>query len=305
MYCYPVTVKHLSCHLAPCHRGRGLKASERERARQIIVEEYDLAARVWDRCFVPATTPARERLLELARLTPGESVLDIGTGTGAAALLAAQRVGEEGSVIGVDISGEMLEEARAKAARLSLGNVDFRRMDEVSLELPDRTFDAAISCFGASTEGLIEFLRVLKPGGRLCLCDGAGKSEESVIFDRVFAKYRVTDPSPELAARRRLEALMAEEALDFSNPSGAKRLIEAAGFRDVRVITETFENRIPSAQAALDYRLFWVSAEYAAMPQDVQNTFRRELLAAFRTLESPKGFGRAEVAFGLGRRAEE
>ncbi|MFQ5920085.1 MAG: class I SAM-dependent methyltransferase [Thermoplasmata archaeon] len=294
---------------------KGLEPSDGERARQLIAEEYDLAAGRWDRDFVPPTAPARERLLELARVTPGESVLDIGTGTGAAALLAAHRVGEEGTVVGIDISGGMLKEARAKATRLGLGNVEFRRTDATSLELPDKTFDAVISSFGVPTEGpsdndafLIEWLRVLKPGGRLCLCDYSGKSEEEVIFDQVFSKHRVTDPSPELATRRRLKALTAEAAkgvpsLDFSNPSGAKRLIEAAGFREVRVLTETFENLFPSAQAALDLELLFASAEYAAMSQEVQNTFRRELLEALRPFESPKGFGRADVAFALGKRA--
>lgn len=293
-----------------------MKPSDRERARQIITEEYDLAARVWDRVFVPPTTPARERLLELARLAPGESVLDIGTGTGAAALLAAERVGTEGKVMGIDLSDGMLKQARAKAVQRGLGNVEFRKMDAVSLEMPDGIFDAVISSLGtpqgASDDdaALIEWRRVLKPGGRLCLCEGSGTSDDEVVFEEVLEKYRVTDPSPELAAVRRLKALSAERAegvpsLDFSNPSGVKRLIEAAGFRDVRVINETFENFFPNAQAALDLNLLWIPAEYAAMPQDARRAFRREVLKSLRSLESPEGFGRADVAFALGVRPAE
>jgi ubiquinone/menaquinone biosynthesis C-methylase UbiE len=92
--------------------------------------------------------PVAEHLVALAKVEPGDRVLDIATGIGEPAGTAARRVGPEGSVVATDIAPGMLEIARERAAELSLDNIEFRETDAEELDLPDERFDAVLSRFG-------------------------------------------------------------------------------------------------------------------------------------------------------------
>ncbi|MCG8653000.1 MAG: class I SAM-dependent methyltransferase, partial [Pirellulales bacterium] len=87
------------------------------------------------------------RTVERLALAPGARVLDVGCGSGASAIPAAEKVGESGQVIGVDLAEELLELGRAKAARRGLENVEFRVGDMEKLEFPDGYFDAVVCVF--------------------------------------------------------------------------------------------------------------------------------------------------------------
>ena len=131
-------------------------------------------AETYERYMVPALfAPAAEHLLAVARLRPGERVLDVGTGTGIVARLAAPNVGPTGSVAGLDASPAMLSVARAMAAGEGL-SIEWQEGRAEALPYPDESFNLVLSQFALMfftdrAGALSEMWRVLIPGGRVAL----------------------------------------------------------------------------------------------------------------------------------------
>jgi len=139
--------------------------------RRIQRYGWNKAAAEYEQSWQAQLGPAQSMLLEMAALRAGQSVLDVACGTGLVTFAAAAAVGPGGRVVGVDLSEEMVERARAQAVRLGVAHVGFERMDAEALDLPAASFDAAVCALGLMyvpdpREALGEMARVLAPGGR-------------------------------------------------------------------------------------------------------------------------------------------
>jgi ubiquinone/menaquinone biosynthesis C-methylase UbiE len=129
-----------------------------------------------------------------AALVRGETVLDLGSGAGNDAFIARHEVGPEGQVIGVDMTTEMIAKARANAAKLGYGNVEFREGQIEQLPVDPGSVDIVISncvlnLVPDKGRAFSEMFRVLRPGGRFCVSDIVATGELPASVREVAALY--------------------------------------------------------------------------------------------------------------------
>src|SRR5258708_6440660 len=177
----PALHRHSSAGRAP--------VNEAKEAKGLMLNggwRYALHGWLLDTCwFRGQGRVLRRRAATLARLLPGEMVLDVGCGTGTLVLDVARRVGRAGRVAGIDPGSQQIARARAKATRRN-APIEFHIGVIEQLAFPDQTFDVVLSTLmmhhlpaPLKRQGLAEIARVLKPGGRLVIADFTHKKERA------------------------------------------------------------------------------------------------------------------------------
>jgi ubiquinone/menaquinone biosynthesis C-methylase UbiE len=175
-----------------------------------------------------------ERLVELAGVNEGDKVLDVASGKGASLFSSAEKVGQSGKVMGIDIAEGMVNETNLEIQRRGVKNADVRVMDAEKLEFENETFDHIHCGFGIFffpnyNVALSEFMRVLKNGGRLSFTTFLRKSDEKFMWlGELVKKYlpEIEDEHDE------------ENGPEFDTEEGLYQILNEAGFKNIRIISE-------------------------------------------------------------------
>ncbi len=184
----------------------------------------------WDRFFDEQMAFLNHRLVADARLHPGLRALDLGSGTGYPALLAAQTVGPSGSVVGIDLAEHMLAVAERKAKRLGLTNIRFRTGDVTTLTFEADSFNAVTSRFCLMflpelPRAAAEIARVLKPGGWIATAVWSVPEKNPSIrlaMDAIRQAVELPPPDP-----------TAPGIFHVAQPGDLAGMLQEAGFIDV------------------------------------------------------------------------
>jgi ubiquinone/menaquinone biosynthesis C-methylase UbiE len=205
-------VPHSRNHIHQSH-------SHGEKTRGLLLDRgwrYDLEVWFFDTFVVRGEIDRlRHRVLDQADLSAGDSLLDVGCGTGTLTIQAARRLGGAGRVIGIDPAPRQIARARSKARRASVA-AEFQPGVIEHLPFPDATFDVVTSTLmmhhlpdDLRRQGLAEIARVLRPQGRLVLAD----------FDYPDGDEPTAEPASN----------------GFGGTGALTELLDAAGFGDIEV----------------------------------------------------------------------
>jgi arsenite methyltransferase len=168
-----------------------------------VAATYNLASAGYDQEAVRFFPLCATRLIELIDLYSGQHVLDVATGTGAAAIAAARRVGSTGHVVGMDIATDMLTQARRKIEAAQLTNIEFQEGDAEHPSFSEQSFDAVTCAFGIfflpdMLVGLRAWKRVVRKAGVVAISAFGETAFQplSDLFEARMRAYGVSFPSP-------------------------------------------------------------------------------------------------------------
>lgn len=249
-----------------------------------IIGIFSRAAATYDTVGPQFFSRFGRRLVELADIPAGADVLDIAAGRGAILFPAAEAVGPNGSVTGIDLSAEMVRETSADIERRGLRNVRIMQMDAEQLRFPDASFDMVLCGFGLFffldlDHALAEFQRVLRPGGRLAATTW-GDTDWKWFFD---IAGRHLPPSPETS-----EAVKRLQRLDQAENVEAE--LRHAGFADVRVLRETQDFVYADDEAW--WNSLWTHGLRGTLEQldaETLTRFKADVLATAETMRQSDG----------------
>lgn len=269
--------------------------------------QWESAASAWDR-WDPTLTDwlggTTERMLDLAGVGVGSTVLDIAAGAGGQTLAVARRVGPTGRVLATDISPEILNYAAARISAAGLGNVATQEMDGEALAVEPGHYDAVLSRLGLiyfpdQQKALRGMHAALRPGGRVA----------AIVYGPADANGFFAQPVSVIRRHAQLPPPAPGQPGPFS--LGAPGVLEAAfttaGFQDVTVEEVDAPLRLPSAAQCLQFEQESFGALHqllSGLTPDDQAAAWAEVGQALGQFEGPEGFtGPCRLLIGVGTRA--
>jgi O-methyltransferase/aklanonic acid methyltransferase len=200
-----------------------------ESATSAFANVFDRAAEVYD-TTIPFFARFGARLVELAGVHSGETVIDVASGRGASLIPAARAVGRSGRVLGVDLAPTMVECLQGDLARLGLDHASTRMGDLQRLDVDDGTFDVVLCGFTVMLlpepdRAVTELARATRPGGRVAVSVPTGAGPQWSFFGELIAQFapRAARPLPPPPGP----------------PLDLDALLQDAGLDEIRTVDET------------------------------------------------------------------
>jgi ubiquinone/menaquinone biosynthesis C-methylase UbiE len=240
---------------------------------------FDRASPTYDRVGGAYHEHFARRLVDLAGIRPGASLLDVACGRGAVLLAAAWTAG---SMTGVDVSPGMIELASTDLRAAGVDGVELRVMDAERLEFPDAGFDALTAAFMLfflphPDRAAAEFRRVLRPGGRVAVSTWAEDDDRWDWADELLAA----------AGTPRRRALRQP----FDRAEDVIELLTAAGFEDPRSQRETTTIHFAGADEWWDWQWsFSLRGVLEQLDEATVTTLREESFQRMATPRTPRGY---------------
>ncbi len=233
------------------------------------------AAEKYQTILTPAILgPFAEALVDFAALQPGERVVDVGCGTGAAARYAAQMVGRSGQVIGVDVNAGMLEVARSLLP-VAGAPLEWREANATQLPLDDHSIDVVLCAqtvqfLPEKKTALSEMRRVVKPGGRVAVSLWCDIAESPYFYRLVEAVARHIGPATAAGLK---SAFALSAAADIYN------LLEEAGFEQIEIMVKQLDLSLPTLTEFVPRHISAtpMNVGFSQAAETVQQTIIREV----------------------------
>ncbi|NOY97733.1 MAG: methyltransferase domain-containing protein [Chloroflexi bacterium] len=262
-----------------------------EQFKREIVGVYDRAANIYDRVGIKQFTYYANLLVERLNIQPGARVLDVATGRGALLFAAAEKVGPEGHVLGIDLAPNMISETATEIKARGLTQAEVRMMDADEASFPNHSFDYILCGFAIHfldyPRALVRFRNMLKPGGYIATTHPYVPTGDSENFERWKWLFELTRevfppdfvPPASWVAPNRL-----------NSPERIEAALHKAGFKDIFVAKEETVMYFLDEEDWWDWEWsqgsrFWVEG---MSPENLAR-FKAVSFEKLREMKGPKG----------------
>jgi ubiquinone/menaquinone biosynthesis C-methylase UbiE len=268
-----------------------------EPALQRRVQRYgwDKAATYYQNSWQEQLKSAHDKLFSIAKINPGEKIIDVACGTGLISFRALHATGDNGFVLGTDISDKMVEITNEAARKNNMTNIKFERMDAEELKVNDDEFDIALCALGLMyvpnpVNALKEMCRVLKPGSR-CAVAVWGKRSCCGWADI----FEIVD--------KRVSSEVCPMFFNTGNEGMLEKSFEAAGFSNITIerISSSLHYSTAEKACSAAFEGGPVALVYFKFSDDVKKEVQHEYLASIEQYRKGNSYSvPGEFVVGIG-----